>query len=410
MRLKMKNNLVKKAFSHLKNRVSPICTGYSLIISVILMLITSSSLYAENRIAVVKSRFDNIELVLDTYHIGYDLIEFKELGNAETFSKYDSIFFPSGISSEYEDNLDVNWQGKDFTSVKLSKDFFELDTVEFKSNFRKFTKNGGSSYFSGYAFKQLAMAYNDFDFFDDFPYMGIPGRIEADIHGDLAKFSLKRKTALYMEYPGWIALKHVSGAEVLAEAQFSTPRGDKSGPISVIIHDGGEILYTSYYSTVYSEFKRFNIYRIAGSHLREEAIKRVKDRSQEPTGVIVDSFLNGEPYRTYYFNLREGNNTIHFLSDSASYMFEIYDRNMHQIVAKDFQEAAQSYNIISLKEDYCFVKVYPSGKDRFILHSVVSAFGAVIPPGVTYAVKIMLGVLGAVLLGAFLKVAISRLK
>jgi hypothetical protein len=91
-------------------------------------------------------------------------------------------------------------------------------------------------------------------------------------------------------------------------------------------------------------------------------------------------------------------------------MFEIYDRNMSLIVARDFQETAQSYNIISLKEDYCFVKVYPSGRDRFIMHSVASAYGAVIPPGVTYTVKIILAVLGSVLLAAFLKVTISRLK
>ncbi|PKL16486.1 MAG: hypothetical protein CVV49_15955 [Spirochaetae bacterium HGW-Spirochaetae-5] len=376
----------------------------------VILLSYNSDLSAQNRVAVVKSRFDNIELVLDTYHIKYDLLEFKELSSSEVFSRYDSIFFPSGILSEYEDNLDINWQGKDFTSVKLSKDFFELDEKSFKSNFRKFTKNGGSSYFSGYAYKQLALAYDDFNFFDDFPYMGIPGRIEADIQGDLARFSLKRKTALYMEYTGWIALKSVSGAEVLAEAQFSTPRGDKSGPISVIIHDGGEILYTSYYSSVYSEFKRFNIYRIAGSHLRDKAIDRVKARSQEPTGIIVDSFLGGETHRTYYFNLKEGNNTIHFLSDNAKYMFEIYDRNMSLIVTRDFQETAQSYNIISIKEDYCFVKVYPSGRDRFIMHSVTSAYGAVIPPGVTYTVKIILAVLGSVLLAAFLKVTISRLK
>ena len=383
---------------------------HPIIAFVIIILSTTSDLYAENKIAVVKSRFDNIELVLDTYHINYDLIEFKELGNSSLFEKYDSIFFPSGISSDYEDNLDVNWEGKDFTSVKLSKDFFELDPATFKKNFKKFTKNGGSSYFSGYAFKQLILAYDDFDFFDDFPYMGIPSRVEADVKGDLARFSLKKKAALYMEYTGWIALKHVSGAEILAEAKFPTPRGEKSGPISVIIHDGGEILFTSYYSTVYSEFKRFNIYRIAGNLLRKNSIDIVKDHSQEPTGIILDSFLGTETYRTYYFNIKEGNNTIYFLSDSASYMFEIYDRNMNLIVEQDIQEKAQSYNIISMKEDYCFVKIYPSGKDRFIMHSVVSAYGAVIPPKVTLAVKILLAVLGAVFLAAFIKVAISRLR
>jgi len=384
--------------------INPVITLFIIVLS------ANLNLYADSKIAVVKSRFDNIELVLDTYHIDYDLIEFKELGDSLTFGKYESIFFPSGISSEYEDNLDIEWQGKDFTSVKLSKDFFELDKDAFRRDFRRFTKNGGSSYFSGYAFKQLAIAYNNFDFFEDFPFLGIPGRIEADITGDLAKFSLKRKTALYMEYMGWVALKHVSGAEILSEAVYSTPRGEKSGPISVLIHDGGEILYTSYYSSVYSEFKRFNIYRIAGSHLRKAAIERVKAHSQEPMGIIVDSFISGEATRTYYFNLKEGNNTIYFLSDGARYMFEIYDRNMSLIVAKDYQETAQSYNIISLKEDYCFVKIYPSGKERFIMHSVVSAYGTVIPPVVTYAVKIILAVLGAVFLLAFLKVAISRLR
>ncbi len=379
----------------------------NLILPVIILI--STNIYAGNRIAVVKSRFDNIELVLDTYHIPYQLIDFKELGKSSTFDNYDSIFFPSGISSEYEDNLDINWEGKDFTSVKLSKDFFELDTDAFKKNFRAFTKNGGSSYFSGYAFKQLALAYDKFAFFNDFPYMGIPGRIEADIRGDLARFSLKRKTALYMEYPGWITLKHVWGAEVLAEAQFSTPKGEKTGPISVIIHDVGEILYTSYYSTVYSEFKRFNIYRVAGSHLREDAVERVRARSQEPTGIILDSFHGGESYRTYYFELRKGNNTIYFLSDNARYMFEIYDRNFNLIISKDFQDTAQSHNMISLNEDYCFVKIYPSSKERFKMHSIVSAYGAVIPPQAAMAVKIILAVLGAVFLAAFLKVAISRL-
>lgn len=383
---------------------------HSVFIVIIIVLNSVRDLHPSNRIAVVKSRFDNIELVLDTYHLPYDLIEFRDLGDSTTFEKYDSIFFPSGISSAYEDNLDVNWQGKDFTSVKLSKNFFELDQDTFKSNFRRYTKNGGSSYFSGYAYKQLVIAYDNFDFFDDFPYMGIPGRIEADVKGDLAKFSLKRKAALYMEYPGWIALKDVSGAEILAEAEFSTPRGQKFGPISVIIHDGGEILYTSYYSTVYSEFKRFNIYRIAGSHLREEAIAMVKAHSQEPTGIILDSFLNGEAYRTYYFNLKEGNNTIYLHSDEARYMFEIYDRNMSLIVSKDFQEKDQSYNIISLKEDYCFVKIYPSGKERFTVHSIVSGYGAAIPPEVTYTVKVLLAILGAVFVAAFLKVTISRLR
>lgn len=380
-----------------------------LLIPLIMIICINSDLSASGRIAVVKSRFDNIELVLDNYRIMYDLIEFKDLASNETFKKYDSIFFPSGIYSEYEDNIDVSWQGKDFTSVTLSKNFFELDKDAFRSNLKKFTKSGGASYFSGYAFKQLAIAYDYFDFFNDFPFMGIPGRIEADVKGDLARFSLKRKAALYMEYPGWVALKHVSHSDILAESNFMTPRGEKKGPISVLINDGGEILYTSYYSTVYSEFKRFNIYRIAGNYLKRQALDIVNEHSQAVTGIIIDSVMNGEASRTYYFNLREGNNTIHFLSDGAYYMFEIYDRNMSLIVLKDLHEVSQYYNMISLKEDYCFVKIYPADSGRFKMHSIISSYGTLIPPVVTLAVKIIAGVLGSIFAFAFIKVLISRI-
>ncbi|HPF04818.1 MAG TPA: hypothetical protein PK293_02160, partial [Spirochaetota bacterium] len=39
------------------------------------------------RIAVVKSRYDNIELVLSNYNIRYDLIEFRELSDTDNFTK-----------------------------------------------------------------------------------------------------------------------------------------------------------------------------------------------------------------------------------------------------------------------------------------------------------------------------------
>ena len=61
--------------------------------AVIIILSAVSGIYAENRIAVVKSRFDNIELVLDTYHINYDLIDFRDMADPATFDKYDSIFY-----------------------------------------------------------------------------------------------------------------------------------------------------------------------------------------------------------------------------------------------------------------------------------------------------------------------------
>lgn len=377
------------------------------------ILLLTTAVYAQpvKRVAVVKSKYDNIELVLSNYNIPYDLIEFKDLSKKEIFEKYSSIFFPSGIESSYEDNLDISWQGKEITSVKLSKDFFELDEKEFTANFRDFIKKGGSAYFSGYAYKQMSIAYDNFEFFYDFPFLGIPGRIEANVKGDLAMFAMKRKAALYLEYPGWITLKQVDDAEVLSEASFSTPKGEKSGPISVLLTDGyGEIIYTSYYSTVYSEFKRFNIYRIAGNTVLKKAIALAKEHSQDVKGKIVDAFFGDETSRRYYFNLEVGTNTFYFYSDGAPFMFEIYDSNNSLIVSKEIYETSQNFTLKSAKNDYCFIEVYPGRNERWKMFSIISAKGAEIHPDVIKTGKYVLYGIGILFIAAFIKVAISRLK
>jgi len=395
------NSLKKKGSSGIKK----------IIFTAILTLCITGSLAADNRIAVVKSRYDNIELVLSNYNIPYDLIEFSDLAKKEVFSKYSSIFFPSGIESNYENNLDISWQGKEITSVKLSKNFFELDENTFASNLRDFIRRGGSAYFSGYAYKQMAIAYNYFEFFYDFPFMGIPGRIEATVNGDLAAFSMKKKAALYMEYPGWIALKHVDNAEVLSESSFLTPRGEKSGPISVLIKDGeGEIIYSSYYSTVYSEFKRFNIYRIAGNTIMNRCMDLAKERSQEVAIRVTDSFLQGETSRSYYFALNEGNNIFYLISDGAPVMYEIYDSNNSLLISKEIYEKSQSYSVKSSKKGYCFIKVYPGNAERFKMHAIISARGADLSPKVIKIGKYILYGIGFLFFVAFIKVAVSRLK
>ncbi|HRX46299.1 MAG TPA: hypothetical protein P5120_02170 [Spirochaetota bacterium] len=363
------------------------------------------------RIAVVKSRYDNIELVLSNYNIRYDLIEFRELSDTDNFTKYSSIFFPSGIESNYEDNLDINWQGKEITSVKLTKNFFEMDEKKFGKDLRDFIKRGGSAYFSGYSYKQMSAGYDNFEFFNDFPYMGIPGRIEADVYDDLAMFSMKRKAYLYMEYPGWIALKHVDDAEILSESKFSTPKGEKSGPISVLIKDGyGEIIYTSYYSTVYSEFKRFNIYRIAGNTVLKRAVQLAGSYSQDVRSRITDAFLGGETSRRYYFNIEVGTNTFYFLSDGSPFMYEIYDSSNRLMISREIYTKEQSYTLKSSKNDYCFIEVYPGGTERWKIFAIVSARGAEISPKIFKIGKYILYGIGMLFLAAFIKVLFSRLK
>lgn len=362
-------------------------------------------------IAIVKSRYDNIELVLSNYKIPYTLITFPDLDNEETFIKYSAIFLPSGLSSYYESNVAVNWRGKEITSVKMSDDFFELDTEKFSRYFKKFIDEGGAAYFSGYSYNLLSKAYDVFEFFDDFPYMGEPGRMEASVHNDLARFSLKRKAAIYMDYTGWIAVKDANNAEILSHSTFSTPRGEKSGPISMLLKYGkGEILYTSYYSTVYSEFKRFNIYRIAGNSLKNNLNKKIKSNYQKITGTIIDAFFDNEASRIYLINLQKGNNTLYFQSEESPFMFEIYDNKMHIIASIDSQDLYNTWNIISNEDDICFVRIYPASSSRFGIFAIVSAKGAIISQGVKITLAVIASIFILIFIAAFIKVLISRLK
>lgn len=384
---------------------------FILIILVSYTAIAYSSPSMDGSVAVVKSRYDNIELVLGNYNIPYTLISYSDLENEETYSLYSSIFLPSGLTSYYETNVSVNWRGKEITSVKMADDFYELDRNKFSDYFRNYIKNGGAAYFSGYSYKLLSDAYDVFDFFDDFPYMGEPGRMEASVYNDLARFSLKKKSALYMDYTGWVAVKKARNAEILSESEFSTPRGEKKGPISMLFKYGkGEILYTSYYSTVYSEFKRFNIYRIAGNSLKLELHKIINSNFQDITGTIIDAFLGSETHRLYLINLQKGNNTLYFLSRNQPYMFEIYNNKMELISSIDNQELYNTWNIISPDEDICFIKIYPSSPSRYGIYAIISAQGAIISKGVKITLAVIASIFILIFIAAFIKVLISRLK
>jgi hypothetical protein len=214
-----------------------------------------------------------------------------------------------------------------------------------------------------------------------------------------------------MDYTGWVAVKDADNAEILSESDFSTPRGEKKGPISMLFKYGkGEILYTSYYSTVYSEFKRFNIYRIAGNSVKKKLHKIIKNNFQKITGTIIDAFLGNETSRLYLINLQKGNNTLYFLSENQPYMFEIYDNKMGLIAAVDKQELYNTWNIISPDEDICFAKIYPSSSSRFGIFAIISAEGAIISKGVKITLAVIASIFILIFIAAFIKVLISRIK
>ncbi len=255
--------------------------------------LTIASLYAQNSVAVVKSQYDKVEKVLKANSIPFDIIKLRDLENSELLRKYSALFLPCGIDKSEASNINVLAHGTTIKSVALNSDYYEINKEKIAENLFEFIKEENSLYVSGYSYKYLQAAFDVFTYYDDFPYMGLPGRIESEVKGDLANFSMKTFMALYMTHSGWISIKSAEGADILASATYKTPRGERSGPLNLLFKQfNGEIIYTSYHSTVHSDFRRFNVYRIASASLYKEINALVKSWEQKTATKIADAILS----------------------------------------------------------------------------------------------------------------------
>ncbi|MBN2160917.1 MAG: hypothetical protein JW807_16120 [Spirochaetes bacterium] len=345
-----------------------------------------------NRIAVVKSKYDKVDVVLQNFRIPYDMLLFRDLENLDRVTGYSALYVPSGIDNPLEDSLNVYASNYRYRSVSLKPDFYEVNRDKVARTLRRFVRKGGSVYVSGYSFELLQRAFNMFEFFDNFPFMGMPARLEANVRNDLSRFSMRNRMVLYLDHPGWVAVESAKGAEILSFASFETPRGIRSGPISFITRRGaGEILYSSYDSTVFSDFRRFNIYRIAGAHLIEILEDEAARWGQSVTGRIANSIIDREYLAMHRIDLAKGKNNIYVHSERDFFQIDIVDRNFSVIESRDTTERHQTFTVSSQVADYCYIKLYPSNSDRFGMYAVVSASGIRIFPYLQY-VYVVLGI------------------
>ncbi len=343
-----------------------------------------------NPVAVIKSRYDDVDKVLTAFRIPHDVLSYRDLESPEKIDRYRSLFVPSGVDYPIEEMLDVNANNFRFKSVALKPDFYEIDKDKVARTLRRFVKNGGSVYFSGYTYEFLQKAFDMLKFFNNFPYMGMPARIEASVYNDLSRYSAKKRMAVYMDHPGWIAIQEANNAEVIAYATFDTPRGVRSGPISFLARRGsGELLYTSYDSTVFSDFRRFNIYRIAGAPIMKRLEEEAGRWCQTVTGRIVNAIHEGEFAEMHRIDLVKGNNTIYFFSEKEFYQIDIVDRNLSLIESRDLLQREQLFTVKSADDNFCYIRLYPYMNERFGMYGVVSASGRRIIPYLNYILVVL---------------------
>ncbi len=338
---------------------------------------SSESSIEQLDIAVVKCEFDRIGEVLQRFRIPYKEISYKDIEREETYSKYRAIFFPCGIGLPVESNVSVLSRRRKIEAVLLKDGYYEIDKKRVFASIVKFVNGGGSAYFSGYSFEYLQGAYSPLEFFDEFPYMGMSGRIDMTFKDSLFSFSGIKKITLPVRYSGWVALKSIRESEVLAEGIFVTPRGVRSGPIAAIMpREKGEMLYTSYYSNAnISELTRFMIYRMAYRFVLTNLLELVDGYGQRINSRIIDSVLGSENCRIYRLGLKRGRNTIYFVSDGDNYQIDVFDDRDNLIASTAPGQKTFSIDIISDVEKSYNIKVYPSKRDFFKAFAMVSASG-----------------------------------
>ncbi len=342
----------------------------------IIIIIILLNLPLFGKTAVVKAAYDRIDSVLRAYRIPFETLSLEDLEDPNKLTSYDSIYFPCGIDIPPDKNINILARGRSIQSVSLKKDSRDSNMTKIADNIRVFVKNGGSAYFSCYTFKYVQKAFNPFTFFDDFPYMGMEGRVAAEPRNDLYLFSLEETHALYMSHPGWIAIKEAKNSQPIAYGHFDTPRGEREGPLTVIMKRGqGEILYTSHHSTLFSDFRRFNIYRTAGNIILKNTLKKAAPWEQEITGEIVDALHSHENTRTYRLLLRKGNNTIFFNGENNPFQTDIMDSGNSLIMSIKDNSTDRTIDLMSGKEEKVYIKVYPLGDKRYNQYCIITASG-----------------------------------
>lgn len=354
-----------------------------------------------NPVAVVRSKYDDVDTTLQQYRIPHDVLFYRDLENPKRVAAYRSLFVPSGVDNLLEEGLDVYANNFRFKSVALKPDFYEIDRDKVALTIRRFVKNGGSAYFSGYSYDYLQRAFGMLEYFEEFPYIGLSMHVEAVVQYDLSRFSMRRYMGLVYEYPGWIGLRSVRNAEVIARGAYDTARGFRTGPLAFIARRGdGEILYTSYDSSAPGEFRRFCLYRVAGAQLMADLEAVASKWNQRVTGRIVNAVHGGEYTAMHRIDLAGGTNYIYFHSDREYFQIDVADRNLSLIESRDLLERDQTFIVDSNGRDYCYIRLYPSTNDRFGMYAVVSASGKRTIP-YRYHILAVLCVLAAAGVGYF---------
>lgn len=342
-----------------------------------LALLAIRATAAPGPVAVVSAQYDRVKVLLDSYGIPSVNLPYRDLEKGEVYGRYRAIFFPCGLDKPIENYINIMLSGRSIQGVSLKEDYYAIDREKVYWHIRSFVEQGGSAYFSDYASDYSQGAFGDFSFFEGFPNMGMAGRVDLRLKGDLASFCRSGSHSLNLTHSGWIVLRGVRNARVLAEGSFETPAGRREGPIIVLMKRGdGELYYTSYHDGgAGDEMMRFLLFRVSYKYLQDRLEREAGTWEQDINCMITDSFLAGESVRSYTLSLPRGRSTVYLNSERGRFQVDLFDMKKQLVLSRESDEDTLLLNIkLPSGGDYT-VKVYPATGKRFVPYALLAANG-----------------------------------
>jgi len=345
-------------------------------IIILLLLILPINGYSKNIVALIHGRYEKLENLLSLYKINFDVYHYKDLEEKSIFQNYNVILFPCGIEPPISTSISLESQKSKIQSVTLNKKYCEPDKALIAKNIKNFIEDGGYAYFSGYSFKFIQMAFEKpLKFFKNFPYTGVPENLNIELLNDLKNFSNHKKQAVYIKDNGWIVVKSARDSKILSRAMVKTALGEKPALINFQIKEGdGEFLFTSYHNTVFSNIRRFDIFRIVNRDLFKTLEKKVSLWRQKIILEIGDTILPKETFRKYSKILKKGNYTLYLKSQEAPFSIKIFN-NKGILIYRENHKILQDLSFKISEESNYNIKIFPLSKKRYTPYSLIIASG-----------------------------------
>jgi len=338
---------------------------------------------ADQPAGLVEGKFENAGAALRQLSIPFERIRLKDLERpART---YRVLFFPCGIGPAIEDAIDVRSHGIRLNAVTLTDDHYSVNRARVCGSIRQYVENGGAAYFSDLSYEYAQCAFSMFSFFDGFPNVGRAGTVELTHHGDLLAFTRLRHDTRTVLHSGWVAPESISGAVPLATGEFSTPRGERSGPVAALISRGkGTIAFSSHHEDRITELFRFLAYRLYHRDLVASLEERARENGQTVRIRIADRVLAGEAVRAYLVPLQSGMNTLYVSCAGDELSLDVFSSDS-LLAAYSLDQREFLVDIPSDGDRTMRVHLYPSRGVRATPYALLAASGRRARPHVRYA-------------------------